>query len=63
MNNDKLALSVTEVAELLGVSRPTVYTLIHRSDFPSFKLGSRTLISKAGLDEWINKQTEVQNNE
>ena len=39
MNTDKLALSVTEAAALLGVSRPTVYTLIHRADFPAFKLG------------------------
>lgn len=55
--NNKLALSVTEAAVLLGVSRPTVYTLIHRADFPAFKLGSRTLISRAGLAAWIEKQS------
>lgn len=57
MNTDKLALSVTETAALLGVSRPTVYTLIHRADFPAFKLGSRTLISRAGLAKWVEKQS------
>jgi len=57
MNTDKLALSVTEAAELLGVSRPTVYTLIHRADFPAFKLGSRTLISRAGLAKWVEEQS------
>ncbi len=62
-DNNKLALSVTEAAALLGVSRPTVYTLIHRDDFPAFKVGSRTLISRAGLNEWIGKQTEVHNYE
>lgn len=55
---DKLALSVTDAADLLGVSRPTVYTLIHRGDFPSFKIGHRTLISRAGLLRWVEKQAE-----
>lgn len=37
--NEKITLSVTEAAAVLGVSRPTVYQLIHRSDFPAFKVG------------------------
>lgn len=57
MSNEKLALSVTEAAALLGISRPTVYTLIHRADFPAFKLGKRTLISRAGLAAWVEKQS------
>ena len=57
LENNKLALSVTEAATILGVSRPTVYTLIHREDFPVFKIGNRTLISRAGLAAWIEKQT------
>lgn len=48
---DKLAVSPAECAQLLGVSRPKVYDLIHRSDFPAFKLGTRTLISVEGLRE------------
>lgn len=53
---EPLALSVTEAAKLLGVSRPTLYTLLHRADFPSFKLGGRTLISAEGLREWVKAQ-------
>lgn len=53
---DKLALSVSETAELLGVSRPTVYNLVCRNDFPSFTVGNRRLISKAGLERWIDEQ-------
>lgn len=48
---DKLAYSMTEAAEVLGVSCPTVYTLAKRADFPSFKVGTRTLISAEGLQE------------
>ena len=57
MSDFKLALSVSETANLLGVSRPTVYGLIHRGDFPAFKVGSRTLISRAGLAAWVEKQS------
>ena len=53
-----LAVSPAECARLLGISRPKVYDLINQGDFPSFKLGSRTLISVAGLRAWIAKKTE-----
>lgn len=53
-----LAVSPAECARLLGISRPKVYDLINQSGFPSFKLGSRTLISVDGLRAWIAKQTE-----
>lgn len=55
---DRLAVSPDECATLLGVSKPTVYTLVHRADFPSFKLGARTLIPMDGLRSWISRQTE-----
>lgn len=56
--HEKIALSVAEAAELLGVSRPTVYQLIKRDDFPVFKVGTRTLISRTGLEEWVTAQAE-----
>ena len=56
---EPLAVSAGEAARLLGVSRLTVYQLMGREDFPSFKVGTRTLISVEGLREWIRKQAEV----
>lgn len=53
---ERLAYSPAEAAEVLGVSRPTVYQLMHREDFPSFKVGARTLISADGLREWVRQQ-------
>ncbi len=53
---DKLAYSPAETAAVLGVSRPTVYTLLKRADFPAFKVGSRTLVSAEGLRAWIQAQ-------
>ena len=33
---DRVTLSVTETAAALGVSRPTVYALLHKRGFPAF---------------------------
>ncbi len=54
---EPLAISAVEAARLLGVSRPTIYQYIHRADFPSFRLGNRTLVSVEGLREWVRSQT------
>ena len=53
---EKVALNVSEAAEILGVSRTLVYQLIHREDFPAFKVGARTLIPRLKLEEWANSQ-------
>ncbi len=55
---DRLTLSPTEAAQVLGVSRPTVYTLIKRDGFPAFKCGARTLISVEGLKRWVEAQSK-----
>lgn len=54
--NDKLALNATEVASLLGISRPTVYALFRREDFPVAKIGKRRLVPKAQLERWLEDQ-------
>ena len=57
---EPLAVSAIEGARLLGVSKSKVYELMERQDFPAFKLGGRTLISVAGLREWVQKQAGQQ---
>ena len=52
---EPLAVSAPEAARLLGVSKPTVYQLMNRADFPAFKIGTRTLVSVEGLREWTRK--------
>lgn len=59
---EPLAVSPAECARLLGISRPKVYDLINQGGFPSFKLGTRTLISVDGLREWITKQIQAEVN-
>lgn len=56
---EPLAVSVTKASEMLNISRPTMYDLMHREDFnAAFRIGGRTLISVEALRKWINKQTE-----
>lgn len=58
MKEERIALSVTEAAEQLGVSRVTMYTYIKRADFPAVKLGGRVLIPRDKLKSWLEAQTE-----
>lgn len=53
----KAALSIAETADALSISRPKVYELTRRADFPCFKLGNRTLVSRSGLEAWVEQQT------
>lgn len=55
---EPLAVGTTEAARLLGISRPTLYQLLNRADFPSFRVGGRVLISVSGLQAWIDRQAK-----
>lgn len=56
---EKIALSVSEAAQALGVSRPTMYEIIRRDDFDAaFKVGARTLISRTRFENWVASQPE-----
>ena len=53
---EKLALSVPEAAELLGLCTARVYELSRIPSFPAFKCGNRTVISAEGLRDWVKQQ-------
>lgn len=55
----KLTYSAPELAALLGISRSAAYNLIHRADFPSFRIGKRLLIQQDKLMAWVNEQSKV----
>jgi len=54
--NERLTMSVAEAADQLGISLKSAYTLTHRQDFPTIKIGRRTRISRDGLREWVRTQ-------
>lgn len=46
------------VGKVLGLSSTTAYELMHRTDFPSIKIGNRLIVSKEKFIGWVNKQSE-----
>lgn len=58
MNEVKpLAVSTSTAAQMIDVSRPTLYRLLRTGEIPSFQVGSRRLIPTSGLATWVKNQT------
>lgn len=51
-----LMLSVPEMAAL-GISRAGAYELVRTEGFPALKIGSRIVIPKDELREWVKQKT------
>ena len=54
-----LMLSVQEMAAALGISRAGAYELVRTEGFPALKIGSRIVIPKDELQEWVKRNTGV----
>ena len=53
--NEKLTLSVDELAQVLGISKPLAYDLIKRDGFPSVRISERRIIVPIdALRSWLN---------
>ena len=52
-----LTLNVVQVAAVLGISRAGAYELVHSEGFPTLKIGSRIVVPKDKLREWIDANT------
>ena len=50
------SLSVSQVGNLLNVSKPTVYALIHEGVLDSFFVGRLRRVPGSSLDKYIDKQ-------
>lgn len=46
-------LTIKQAAQLLCLSVPTIYGLVHRSEIPVSKRGKRLYFSKVELTQWI----------
>ena len=53
-----LMLSVPEMGAALGISRAGAYELARSEGFPALRIGTRIVIPKDKLPEWVDKQTE-----
>ena len=56
---EKLAYSVSEAAEVLGVAPNTVYSMVAKKQIPFRRLGSRIIIPIPALLKWLEDAAEV----
>lgn len=59
---NNITVSVAEAAKMLGVSRPVMYRLTRRADFPAFYVGGRLLVDVDGLKKWVRRQSMREGN-
>lgn len=52
--SEKRSYSVAEVAEILGVSKRSVYNLCSSGAFKCVRIGTKLRISKKSFDEWLD---------
>lgn len=57
---NKLTMTVKELQEYLGVGRVKAYELVNSSGFPTVRIGRKILVSRDGLEKWIEKGGTVQ---
>ena len=48
-----IMLSVPQLATALGISRSGAYALVQSAGFPALKIGSRIVVPKDKLQDWI----------
>ena len=54
-----LACNLSEAAEILHVSRPTMSKIAHIKGFPGFQVGNRWIINIKGLQLWLDQQCGI----
>lgn len=57
---DKLALTLEQAAESIGVSAPTMLAIANQPGFPALRVGRRWIIPVQALTEWLNEQANNQ---
>ena len=53
MSSEKIILSVTETAYLLGLSRNSTYQGVQSGAIPSIRVGKRILVPRAALERML----------
>ena len=53
--DEKRAYTITELQDILGISRVTAYEFVKKNLFHSVRIGSSIRISKCSFDAWLDK--------
>ena len=57
---ERITLTVNEVAELLGVSITTIYTMARLHEIPHKKIRGRVLFHKETIEKWFTDEGATQ---
>ena len=57
------SLTALEVAELLKITKNTVYELVKRGELPGYKVGKKLRIDKTDVESYINNQKVTKSND
>lgn len=52
---NRLCVTVPEVAMMLGISRNNAYEKVKQGKIPSMRLGNRILVPKVQLIKWVER--------
>lgn len=55
---DTKLLRIADVAERLGVSNNTAYTMAQEGTVPAFKIAGKWRVRSEALDAWVKKQAQ-----
>ena len=55
----KLLLEASEIMELTGLSRSTVYQMLNRQDMPVVRIGGRKFMNAELFKKWIDDQCRI----
>ena len=53
---ERQTYSAPDVAQYLGISRTGAYCLMQAEGFPSFRIGSRWLVTREAFLGWLREQ-------
>ena len=56
---EKIAYSITETADMLGISKSHAYELVKERKLPVLELGRRKVIPKEYLELWIHEKMNI----
>lgn len=59
INHNNQIYSITDVVEITGLGRTSIYKAIKDGGLTAKKFGNRTLIPAASLDAWIDNLPEM----
>ena len=55
-NSEGRLMTAIDLAAYLGISRNAAYTLLHKEDFPSIRIGTLLYAVRDQVDCWIEQQ-------